>query len=32
MKFIDLDIPELKEYIHHVKFAPEEKEKYDVLE
>lgn len=32
MKFVNLDIPELKEYIHQVKFAPEEKEKYDVLE
>lgn len=32
MKFVNLDIPELKEYIHKVKFTQGEKEKYEILE
>ena len=32
MKFVDLKLPELSEYIHKIDFLPHEKEKYDVLE
>lgn len=32
MKFVNLDIPELKEYVHKVKFTEEEKAKYTILE
>jgi SWI/SNF-related matrix-associated actin-dependent regulator of chromatin subfamily A3 len=31
MKFIDLKVPELSEYIHKIDFAPHETEKYDAL-
>jgi SWI/SNF-related matrix-associated actin-dependent regulator of chromatin subfamily A3 len=31
MKFIDLKLPELSEYVHRVDFAPHEQEKYDAL-
>lgn len=31
MKFIDLKLPELSEYIHRIDFAPHEKEMYDAL-
>lgn len=32
MKFIDLRLPELSEYVHRIKFFPQEKEKYDALQ
>jgi SWI/SNF-related matrix-associated actin-dependent regulator of chromatin subfamily A3 len=32
MKFVDLKLPELTDYIHKIDFLPHEKEKYDVLE
>ncbi|KAF8241560.1 hypothetical protein K440DRAFT_641993 [Wilcoxina mikolae CBS 423.85] len=32
MKFVDLRLPEMTEFLHKVEFWPEEKEKYDVLE
>lgn len=32
MKFIDLSLPELTEYIHRIEFLPEEKEKYEALQ
>ena len=32
MKFIDLRLPELSEYVHRIKFLPQEKEKYDALQ
>jgi len=32
MKFVNIDIPELKEYIHKVKFTEEEEAKYTILE
>jgi SWI/SNF-related matrix-associated actin-dependent regulator of chromatin subfamily A3 len=32
MKFINLRLPELSEYVHRIKFLPQEKEKYDALE
>jgi SWI/SNF-related matrix-associated actin-dependent regulator of chromatin subfamily A3 len=32
MKFVDLKLPELSEYVHKVEFLPHEKEKYDALE
>ena len=32
MKFVDLRLPELSEYVHRVDFLPHEKEKYDALE
>jgi SWI/SNF-related matrix-associated actin-dependent regulator of chromatin subfamily A3 len=31
MKFIDLKLPELSEYIHRIEFHPHEKEQYDAL-
>ncbi|KAI5795352.1 SNF2 family helicase [Peziza echinospora] len=31
MKFVNLGLPELKEYVHRVKFSKEERDKYDVL-
>ncbi|KAH8808943.1 SNF2 family N-terminal domain-containing protein [Xylogone sp. PMI_703] len=31
MKFIDLKLPELSEYIHRIKFRDDEKEKYEAL-
>ena len=31
MKFIDLKLPKLNEYIHRIKFTPSEMEKYDAL-
>ncbi|KAF2499627.1 putative SNF2 family helicase [Lophium mytilinum] len=31
MSFIDLRLPELSEYIHRIKFSPNEQEMYDVL-
>jgi SWI/SNF-related matrix-associated actin-dependent regulator of chromatin subfamily A3 len=31
MKFVDLKLPELSEYIHKIDFLPHEKEKYDAL-
>lgn len=31
MKFVDLKLPEKKEYIHRITFRPEEKAKYDAL-
>ena len=32
MAFIDLRLPELTEYVHRIKFRPQEKEKYDALQ
>lgn len=32
MKFIDLRLPELSEYVHRIKFFPQEREKYDALQ
>lgn len=32
MKFIDLRLPELTEYINRIEFLPEEKEKYEALQ
>lgn len=32
MRFVNLDIPELKEYVHKVKFTEEEMAKYTILE
>ncbi|PQE03808.1 SNF2 family domain-containing protein [Rutstroemia sp. NJR-2017a BBW] len=32
MKFVDLKLPELSEYVHRIKFRNDEKEKYDALE
>lgn len=32
MGFVNLDIPELKEYVHKVKFTEEEMAKYTILE
>jgi SWI/SNF-related matrix-associated actin-dependent regulator of chromatin subfamily A3 len=32
MKFIDLKLPELSEFVHKIDFLPHEKEKYDALE
>ena len=32
MAFIDLRLPELTEYVHRIKFLPQEKEKYDALQ
>jgi SWI/SNF-related matrix-associated actin-dependent regulator of chromatin subfamily A3 len=31
MKFVDLKLPEKKEYLHRIAFRPDEKMKYDVL-
>ena len=31
MKFVDLRLPELSEYVHRIDFLPHEKEKYDAL-
>lgn len=31
MKFVDLKLPEKKEFIHRIAFRPEEKKKYDTL-
>ena len=31
MKFIDLRLPELSEYVHRIDFLPHEREKYDAL-
>ena len=31
MEFVDLKIPEKKEYIHRIAFRPDEKHKYDAL-
>jgi SWI/SNF-related matrix-associated actin-dependent regulator of chromatin subfamily A3 len=31
MKFVDLKLPQKKEYVHRIAFRPEEKRKYDVL-
>lgn len=31
MKFVDLKLPEKKEYIHRITFRPDEKRKYDAL-
>ncbi|KAH7165543.1 SNF2 family N-terminal domain-containing protein [Dactylonectria macrodidyma] len=31
MKFVDLNLPEKKEYIHRIPFRPDEKQKYDAL-
>ena len=31
MKFVDLRLPELNEYVHRIKFSPAEQEKYDAL-
>ncbi|KPM39771.1 hypothetical protein AK830_g6775 [Neonectria ditissima] len=31
MKFVDLKLPEKKEFIHRIQFRPEEKRKYDAL-
>lgn len=32
MKFVDLKLPELSEYVHKINFLPHEKEKYQALE
>ncbi len=32
MKFIDLKLPELTEYVHKIEFLPHEKEKYQALQ
>jgi SWI/SNF-related matrix-associated actin-dependent regulator of chromatin subfamily A3 len=32
MKFVDLRIPELTEYVHRIEFLPHEKEIYDALQ
>jgi SWI/SNF-related matrix-associated actin-dependent regulator of chromatin subfamily A3 len=32
MKFVDLKLPELSEYVHKIDFLPHEKEKYDALQ
>ncbi|KIW01676.1 uncharacterized protein PV09_06859 [Verruconis gallopava] len=32
MKFVDLKLPEISEYIHKIDFLPHEKEKYEALE
>lgn len=32
MKFIDLKLPELSEYVHRITFRNDEREKYDALE
>lgn len=31
MKFVDLKLPEKKEFIHRIQFRPDEKHKYDAL-
>lgn len=31
MKFVDLKLPEKKQYLHRITFHPEEKKKYDAL-
>lgn len=31
MKFVDLKLPEKKEYLHRITFHPSEKQKYDAL-
>jgi SWI/SNF-related matrix-associated actin-dependent regulator of chromatin subfamily A3 len=31
MKFVDLKLPEKKEYLHRIAFRPEEKTRYDAL-
>ena len=31
MKFVNLKLPEKKEYIHRITFRPEEKRRYDAL-
>ena len=32
MKFVDLRLPELSEYVHRIPFRKDEKEKYDALQ
>lgn len=32
MKFVDLKLPELSEYVHRIDFLPHEREKYDALQ
>jgi SWI/SNF-related matrix-associated actin-dependent regulator of chromatin subfamily A3 len=32
MKFVDLRLPELTEYVHKIEFLPHEREKYDALQ
>lgn len=32
MKFIDLKLPECKEFVHRIPFYPEEQEKYNILD
>ena len=32
MKFVDLKLPELSEYVHRIDFLPHEKEKYEALQ
>ena len=32
MKFVDLRLPELTEYVHRIEFLPHEKEKYEALQ
>lgn len=32
MKFIDLKLPELSEYVHRIPFRKDEREKYDALQ
>ena len=31
MKFVDLRLPELTEYVHRIEFLPHEQEKYEAL-
>lgn len=31
MKFVDIKLPEKKEFVHRITFHPEEKRKYDAL-
>jgi SWI/SNF-related matrix-associated actin-dependent regulator of chromatin subfamily A3 len=32
MKFVDLKLPELSEYVHRIAFRKDEREKYDALQ
>ncbi|KAL9104261.1 MAG: hypothetical protein Q9163_000757 [Psora crenata] len=32
MRFVDLRLPELSEYVHRIEFLPQEKEKYEALQ
>ena len=32
MKFVDLRLPDIEEYVHYIEFLPQEREKYDALQ